>query len=154
MMKLCKLLLVAFFFYSSVGFTQDDDVYKKFLKFTSVTIHKAQKEMIRAKKDEIGGLLAKAVILQNNAIVLYKANNSTRAVCASATARKYAAEIIKKLNKKESELYSIKDDEKVLINNCTSDSELFNESKNFADNPSELDKDYIKTLNKLTIDIK
>lgn len=153
-MKLLNLFLLSAFFIGSVGFAQEDDVYKKFIKHSSIAIHKAQKGMIRAKKDEIGGLLAKAVILQNNALALYKANNNTHAVCASAVARKYAIEIIKNLNSKESEAYLIKEDEKYLINHCASDNELFNESKNYANNPSELDKDYITTLNNLSIDIK
>ena len=153
-MKLLNLFLLSTFFISLVGIAQDDDVYKKFIKRSSIAIHKAQKGMLQVNKDEIGGLLAKAVILQNNALALYKANNNTLAVCASAVARKYAVEIIKKLNSKESEAYLIKEDEKNILNHCASDDELFNESKNFANNPSELDKDYVTTLKNLSIDIK
>jgi hypothetical protein len=141
-------LLLSGFFVAA----QEDDAYKKFIKSSSVAIHKAQKQMIRYQNTDAGGLLAKAVILQNNALLLYKVNDNPRAVCASATARKYAAELIKKLDGKVSDFYLIHEDEKTLLTHCANDNELFSESKRTADNPSELDKDYLNSFNNLTID--
>lgn len=143
-------------FFLSISFfsvaQQQDDAYKMFLKGSSVAIHKAQKEMIRSNKMDESGLLAKSVILQNYALKLYKSNNSSKAVCVGAIAKKYAVSIIKDLNKIEEAAYQITDSEKKLLNNCSNDIELYNESKSEANNPSELDKDYIRSFNNLKID--
>ena len=144
---LLPLLLVSFF-----GISQDNDAYKKFVNTTLITINQAQKQMSASGKTDQNGLLAKAALLQANAIKLYKASNKTRAVCSSALARQYAAEIIKNIRTNVNALYLIHDDEKVLINNCATENDLYNESKsNFPQN-SALDKDYIKIedLNNIT----
>jgi|SRR6185437_9856580 len=146
-----RIITYILIFFSSVTFAQQDDAYKAFLKCSSVAIHKAQKEMLSHKTDDVGGLLAKSIILQNNALKLYKLNSS-RAICTSALARNYAASVIKKMNGKSDAFYLIHDDEKMLLNNCPNDVELYNESKQAANDPSELDKDYINSFNNLKID--
>ena len=151
-MNLRNAILLFFLAVSFFSVAQQDDAYKMFLKGSSVAIHKAQKEMIRTNKTDEGGLLAKSVILQNYALKLYKSNNSSKAVCVGAIAKKYAASIIKDLNKIEEAAYLITDSEKKMIENCANDIELYNESKSGANNPSELDKDYIGSFNGLKID--
>jgi len=147
-----RIVTYILLFFSSIAVAQQDDSHKLFLKGSSVAIHKAQKEMLRTNKTDEGGLLAKAVILQNYALKLYKSNNSSKAVCAGAIAKKYAAAIIKDIDKIEEALYLISDSEKMLLTNCATDVELYNDSKGAANNPSELDKDYINSFNGLKID--
>jgi hypothetical protein len=150
-MGLRDYILLVFLSFSFLCVAQNDDAYKVFLKHSSVAVHKAQKEMIKSKKTDEGGLLAKAVIMQNNAIKLYKLNSS-KAACVSAVARKYAANIIKDINGTVDAFYLISDDDKLLLTNCSDDATLYNESKLAAGGPSELDKDYIGSLNNLKID--
>ncbi|MEO8760427.1 MAG: hypothetical protein ABI448_06020 [Bacteroidia bacterium] len=145
---LSSLILIGF-----LGIAQDNDAYKSFIRTTGVVIHKAQKEMLRSQKNDVGGLLAKTVILQNNAIALYKTKNNERAICASAVARKYAAEVIKTISNDTSSFYLIHDNEKNLLSNCVSDDVLYIESKQKANSASEKDADYITSLNNLTIDL-
>lgn len=151
-----KLVIAVYVCFSSVFCltAQGDDAYKKFIKTTSVAIHKAQKQMISAKKTDANGLLARAVILQSNAMKLYKEKNNSSAVCNSALARKYAAEIIKNNIGSVDNYYLIHDDEKALIKNCADDVELYQTSKNSMKHLSELDKEYmdVKSLNNTNID--
>ena len=149
-----SLLLLSLLFAGFLGIAQQDDAYKVFLKYSSVAIHKAQKQMIASQKTDGGGLLAKAVILQNKAMALYAAKNNTRAVCVSAVARRYAAELIKNIDGKVGDFYLVHADEKTLLSNCASDADLYSESKQILSNPSELDKDYISSFNNLTVDFK
>jgi hypothetical protein len=133
---------------------QEDDVYKKFLKTTSVAIHKAQKEMMVGKKADMNGLLAKAVILQSNALRLYKERKTTEGVCNSNLARKYASEIIKSIKGNVEAFYMIHEDEKTLVSVCGDETELYNSSKKSMKNLSEADADYMggKSLNNTNID--
>lgn len=134
---------------------QEDDAYKKFLKTTSVAIHKAQKEMMVAKTTDIKGLLAKAVILQSNALRLYtKEKNLSLAVCSSNIARKYADEIIKSIKGDVAAFYMVHDDEKTLIGNCGDEGELYQSSKKSMKNLSGSDTDYmgVTSLNNSNID--
>ena len=151
-----KLLLCVFVFFFGICYTtaQEDDAYKKFLKTTSVAIHKAQKEMMAAKKTDVNGLLAKAVILQSNALRLYKEQKISEGVCNSNLSRKYATEIIKNISGNVAAYYLIHDDEKTLIGNCGDETELYNLSKKNMKNLSESDKDYMnmKALNNTNID--
>ncbi len=109
--------------------------------------------MVYGEKTDGGGMLAKAIILQNNALALYKSNNMDKAICASAVARKYAADLVKSIKGTINEAYLINKDEKALITNCATDDILYIESKTFANNPSEADKDYIDSLHNLIIDL-
>jgi hypothetical protein len=148
------IYIVAFALGTFCVTAQEDDVYKKFLKTTTVAIHKAQKEMMVAKKTDMNGLLAKAVILQSNALRLYKEKKNGEAVCNSNLARKYAGEIIKGISGNVGTYYLIHDDEKTLVGSCGDETELYNSSKKSMKNLSETDMDYMggKSLNNTNID--
>ena len=151
-----RLLVYVFVCLLGVNYTtaQEDDVYKKFLKTTSVAIHKAQKEMMVAKKADANGLLAKAVILQSNALRLYKEKKTSEGVCNSNLARKYAAEIIKSIKGNVEAFYMIHDDEKTLVSACGDEAELYSKSKSSMKNLSESDTYYMggNSLNNTNID--
>jgi hypothetical protein len=119
-----------------------------------VAIHKAQKEMMVAKKADANGLLAKAVILQSNALRLYKEKKTSEGVCNSNLARKYAAEIIKSIKGNVEAFYMIHDDEKTLVSACGDETELYNSSKKSMKNLSESDTYYMggNSLNNTNID--
>ncbi len=144
-----------FLFVSFISFAQND-AYKALLKHTSIVIHAAQKHMIAAGKTDVGGLLAKSVLLQSHAVKIYRQKNEKNSACSSAKARELAAEIIKKIGGKENAYYLVSDEEKKLLGNCSGEAELLKEGKKNLKTLSENDKDYAdpKSLNATNIDIK
>ncbi len=155
-MKFKLLLFSVLFLFASLVTLAQDDAYKAFLKHTSVVIHKAQKQMIALGKTDAGGILAKAVLLQCNALKMYGKKNEPGSVCSSAKARELAAKIIINMAGKESDYYHVSAEEKKLLTNCLSDAELLKEGKKNNRELSENDKDYTdpKSLNFTNIDIK
>ena len=152
-MKIKKLFLVTVLFIGVVCEAQEDP-YQLCIKSTSLAVHKAQKEMIHAKKTDVNGLLARAVILQNHAISLFQSKNNSRAVCISVLARQYAIKIIALLNSKEKNAYNVSDNENMLLGHCADELTLYSESKAFANYPSELDESYMYSFNQLQVDLK
>jgi len=151
------LLPTALFFFSALASLAQDDAYKAMLKRTSVAIHKAQKTMLSKGKTEVGGNLAKAVLLQSHAVKLYEEKKQSRAVCGSAQARELAAAIIKDLNGKADTFYLVSEEEKKLLTECPNEAELLKESKiAFKNLSSTTDKDYAdpQSLNTTNIDLK
>lgn len=155
-MKRSTLFLAGIFLLGSFTSFSQDDACKAFLKHTSVVIHKAQKQMIFAGKTDAGGMLAKSVLLQSNAVKLYGQKNEALATNSSAKARELAAGVIKNMGGKENAYYLISDEEKKLISDKTGETDLLKAAKKSLANLSENDKDYSdpKSLNSNNIDIK
>src|ERR1035437_7926470 len=86
------LILFVFKLYSQ------DDVYKSCIKRTDIVVYKAQKQMLATHSKEAHGKLAKAVLLQSNAIKSYQDQNKTMSVCYSLLARQYDLDIIQSLS--------------------------------------------------------
>jgi hypothetical protein len=141
----------------SFSLSAQDDVYKAMLKRTSVAIHKAQKTMIASKTTDVGGKLAKAVLLQSHAVKLYEQKKQGEAASNSALARELASGIIKELSGKTDAFFVITDEEKKLITESKSENELLKEGKNsLKEFAGKSDKDYStpSSLNTSNIDIK
>ena len=156
-MRLRVLLPVSLFLISCFASFAQDDAYKLFLKRTSVAIHKAQKTMLAKNQMDVGGKLAKAVLLQTHAVKLYEQKKQGHAACSSSYARQLAAQIIKGLTGKDDVLYSLTDEEKKLLNGCSTEAEAIKESSADSKTMSTaIDKDYTdpKSLNKTNIDPK
>jgi len=149
------LLAVSLFLVGCFASFAQDDAYKLFLKRTSVAIHKAQKTMLANNKTDVGGKLAKAVLLQTHAVKLYAQKKQGHAVCSSSYARQLAAQIIKDLTGKDDALYAVADEEKKLMSGCSTETEIIKESSTGLKTMSTAsDKDYTdpKSLNKTNID--
>lgn len=152
-----KTILITFSFLliGSLSIAQDD-AYKLLLKRSSVSIHKAQKHMIAAKKPDAGGKLAQAVLLQTYAIQLYRQKKEAESACAGLEARKLAWDIIKEISNREDAYATATDEEKKLSANCGSADQMKQAGKKSVKNSSENDSDFSdpKSLNDSNIDIK
>jgi hypothetical protein len=152
-----KLFFVFILFAST--FTQlfsQEDAYKTLLKHSSVCVHKAQKQMLASKKTDLGGKLAKAVLLQSYAVKLYAQKKEAEAACASLHARQLAFEIIKETSAREDTYSLATDEEKKLSASCVDENTMLKESKKALPAFSEKDTDYNnpKSLNETNIDIR
>jgi hypothetical protein len=160
-LTIMKIRLLSFFtalsFLVSFSLSAQDDACKAMLKRTSVAIHKAQKTMIASKTTDVGGKLAKAVLLQSHAVKLYEQKKQGEAASNSALARELASGIIKDLSGKTDAFFAITDEEKKLITETKSETELLKEGKNsLKEFAGKSDKDYSSpaSLNNTNIDIK
>lgn len=156
-MKLRILLSAIVFFIGTLASLAQDDAYTVLLKRTSIAIHKAQKTMLATSTPDVGGKLAKAVLLQSHAIKLYEQKKQNRAACSSAQARELAAAIIKDLSGKVDAFYLVSDEEKKMLTDCPNEAALLKESEIALKNISDAtDKDYSNpnSLNNTNIDLK
>jgi hypothetical protein len=135
--------------------TGQEDANKAFLKHTSVVVHKAQKQMIASGNMNAGGDLAKAVLLQSYAVKLFGKNNNA-SLCFSSTARELASKVIKGTGAADNAYYSVSEEEKKLLRDCSSKENLLMEAKKNMPAMSMNDSDYKepKSLNETNIDIK
>lgn len=155
-MKQKLTLLFLSIFGTSTFLISQEDAYKTLLKRSSVSIHAAQKHMLATKKLDMGGNLAKAVLLQSYAVKLYKEKKEAQAACSSLQARSLAFNIIKNASNREDKYAQATDDEKKLASSCKTEEELLKESKKTLSTLSEKDESYKdpKSLNDTNIDIK
>jgi hypothetical protein len=156
-MTLKKILFSAILFLFIFNAYSQEDAYKNCIKRTTIAVYKAQKQMLAGQSTEVKGKLAKAILLQSNAIKYYGDQNKSLSVCYSLLARQYAIEIIQLLSadNKVDAFYQITKEEKDLAANCLGDEQLYKQGKSNFANYSESDKDFLdpSTLSKY-IEIK
>ncbi|HXB40187.1 MAG TPA: hypothetical protein VNZ49_06565 [Bacteroidia bacterium] len=152
-----KLFFAFIFFVSTFNqLLSQEDAYKALLKRSSVCVHKAQKQMLASKKTDLGGKLAKAVLLQSYAVKLYAQKKEAEAACVSLHARQLAFEIIKETSAREDTYSLATEEEKKLIAACSDEITMIKESKKALPAFSEKDTDYNnpKSLNETNVDIR
>lgn len=133
-----------------------ENANKLFLKRSANVVHAAQKRMMASGETDKGGRLGKAVLLQSYAVSLFKAGKESQAICASAAARKMAADIQKEITGKEDAYSQFTAEESKMIGNCAKETDLLVEAKSAMSNISVNDSDYKDphTLNFNNIDIQ
>ena len=111
--------------------------------------------MIAAKKTNVDGKFAQAVLLQSYAVKLYKEKKEAQAACASLQGRQLAFDIMNAISEKKRSKAIASDEEKKLATSCSTEEAMLKESKKAMKNISEKDEDYKdpRTLNNTNIDL-
>lgn len=155
MKRYLPFALVLSLIYIFTSFTPTDP-YKDLLKKSAVCIHMAQKQMIANQKLSVNGKLAKAVLLQSEAVNTYHQKQEAKAACYSLAARSFASQILKELSGKENNYTNASAEEEKLAGKCGTEEALLSEAAKTAKNGLEKDENYSspQSLNDKNIDIK
>lgn len=148
--------VIIFLFSFSFSYAQNaNNTSADLLRKSTVSIYKAQKQMLANQKTDANGKLAKAVLYQSYAVKLFNENKFNEANCASALSRKYALEIIQSIDKKTDDYFSLTSEERLNLKNCLKETELNQNAKKYFKDRSESDAEYLdpSKLSEYNIDL-